>query len=201
MVAVVAMACACSGPEHQQAGSRRPQPELAPASRALLGECRRTANVVGYPVPCPSRVPAGLSPTPIVGGCRLGIIGPGGIGACSHAWRRWVVGSSETSNQHLVLAASPHPLADPAKVVNGPAWYQGARVRPLGPVKVNGAQMQAVYVPPGTNDGSAFAHHVVLIWTAGSHTYAVGFHDVAGIRETLALDVALARGIRLVPPR
>jgi hypothetical protein len=198
MIAVAAMVCACSAPKHEQTGGR--QPELAPASGALLGKCRRTANAVGYPVPCPSRVPAGLFATPSVGGCRLGIIGPGGIGACSHAWRGWVVGSSETNDQHLVLVASPHPLQDPAKVVNGPAWYHGARVRPLGSVEMKGAQLQAVYVPPGTNDGSAFAHHVVLIWTAGGHTYAVGFHDVAGIRETLALDVALARGIRLVAP-
>jgi hypothetical protein len=60
--------------------------------------------------------------------------------------------------------------------------------------------MRAVYVPPRTNDGSAFAHHVVLIWTVSGHTYGVGFHNVHGLRPTLDLDVALARGVRLVPP-
>ena len=112
-----------------------------------------------------------------------------------------MVGSSETADQHLVIAVSPRALRDPAKVVNGPAWYPGARVRPLSRVTINGRRMRAVYVPANTNEGSAFSHHVVLIWTVGDHTYAVGFHDVAGIRATLALDGALVRAIRLVPPR
>ncbi len=59
--------------------------------------------------------------------------------------------------------------------------------------------MRAVYVPPRTNEGSAFTRHVVLIWTVSGHTYAVGFHNVHGLRPTLALDVAVARGVRLAP--
>ena len=65
---------------------------------------------------------------------------------------------------------------------------------------INGWNMHAVFVPQATNDGSAFAHHVVLIWTAGNHTYGVGFHDINGIRQTLLLDEELARGIRLIGP-
>ena len=42
----------------------------------------------------------------------------------SHCADLW---SSETNDQHLVLVASPRSLDDPAKVVNGPAWYPGAR--------------------------------------------------------------------------
>jgi hypothetical protein len=34
----------------------------------------------------------------------------------------------------------------------------------------------------------------------GGHTYGIGFHNVAGIAQTLQLDVALARWIRLVAP-
>jgi hypothetical protein len=60
--------------------------------------------------------------------------------------------------------------------------------------------MRAVYVPVKTNAGSAFMRHVVLIWTVGGHTYGVGFHKVQGVRPTLDLDKALARGIRLVAP-
>jgi hypothetical protein len=112
-----------------------------------------------------------------------------------------VVGSSETTEQHLVISVSPYPLVDPAKVVNGPGWYPAARVRPLRTMRINGWRTRAVYVPFGTNAGSAFARHVVLIWTVGGHTYAVGFHDVAGIQKTLGLDVALARATRLVAPR
>jgi hypothetical protein len=39
-----------------------------------------------------------------------------------------------------------------------------------------------------------------LIWTVGSHTYGIGFHNAGSVRQTLALDTALARGIKLVPP-
>jgi len=60
--------------------------------------------------------------------------------------------------------------------------------------------MHAVYVPRATNEGSAFADHVVLIWTVGDHTYGFGFHNVHGPRQTLDLDVELAGGIRLVTP-
>ena len=171
------------------------------ASAELLAKCRATADKVGYAVPCPTRVPAGLTATRGQGGCELDILGPGGIEGCSTAWRHWVVGSSETNDQHLVIVASPRALRNYAKVVNGPAWYPSTRVRPLQWLTIKGWRMRAVYVPFGTNEGSAFARHVVLIWTVGDHTYGVGFHDVHGLRQTLDLDVALARGIRLVTPR
>jgi hypothetical protein len=111
-----------------------------------------------------------------------------------------VVGSSETNDQHLVIVASPRALRSDAKVVNGPAWYPGARVRPVQRMTINGWRMQAVYVPFGTNAGSAFARHVVLIWTVSGHTYGVGFHNVHGLRPALDLDMALVRGVRLVAP-
>ena len=60
--------------------------------------------------------------------------------------------------------------------------------------------MRAVFAPPATNDGSAFAHHIVLIWTLGRHTYGVGFHDVSSIQQTLLRDEKLARSIKLVAP-
>jgi hypothetical protein len=173
---------------------------LVPASPELRKKCRSTANEVGYPVPCPTRVPEGLTATRAVGECQLDIIGPGGVGGCARAWRGWVVGSSETNDQHLVIVASPRPLRSNAKVVNGPAWYPSARVRPLHSLTLNRWRIRAVYVPPGKNEGSAFASHVVLIWTVSGHTYGVGFHNVHGLRRTFDLDVALARGIMLVAP-
>jgi hypothetical protein len=173
---------------------------LVQAPPDLLEKCQATADEVGYPVPCPTRVPEGLNPTRGSGGCQFGIVGPGGVGGCARTWRGWVVGSSETNDQHLVIVASPHVLRSDAKVVNGPAWYASARVRPLRSLTINGWQMRAVYVPPRTNDGSAFARHVVLIWTVGGHTYGIGFHNVHGLRPTLDLDAALARGLSLVAP-
>jgi hypothetical protein len=138
--------------------------------------------------------PAGSS------GCGLDVIGAGGVGACAKSWRGWVVGSSDAGGQHLVITASPRPLANFAKLVNGPAWYPSQRVRVLGSIEIKGWRMRSVYVPPATNDGSAFMDHVVLIWTVRGHTYGIGFHNVDGIKKTLALDISLARGITLVNP-
>jgi len=151
----------------------------------LLARCRKTAAKVGYAVPCPTRVPAGLSAT---------------VGAGRRSWRGWVVGSSETGDLHLVITAAPRPLSNYAKLVNGPAWYPRARVRLLTRLTINGWRMQAVYVPQATNDGSAFANHVVLIWTTGRHTYGIGFHNARGLRRTMLLNEALARGIELIAP-
>jgi hypothetical protein len=180
-----------------------PQPSaslLVQAPPELRGRCQATADEVGYAVPCPTRVPEGLTATRSIGRCELDIIGPGGVGRCGRTWRGWVVGSSETNDQHLVIVASPHGLRNYAKVVNGPAWYPDARVRLLQRMTINGWRMQAVYVPFGTNAGSAFARHVVLIWTVRGHTYGIGFHKVHGLGATLDLDAALARGVRLIAP-
>lgn len=110
------------------------------------------------------------------------------------------MGSSTSATEHLVITASPRPLYNYAKVVNGPAWYPTARVEPLASRTIGGTRMRAVFVPPGTNDGSAFARHVVLIWTVGRHTYGIGFHDVEGLRQTLLRDEELAKHIELVGP-
>jgi hypothetical protein len=196
LVALLSGGCSDSGEVSVTEGPPKPSASrLVQASPELRGKCRATANEVGYPVPCPTRVPEGLIATRGIGGCQLDVIGPA---VCARTWRGWVVGSSETNDQHLVITASPRALRSDAKVVNGPAWYPSARVRPLRSLTINGWRIRAVYVPPGSNDGSAFAHHVVLIWTVSGHTYGVGFHNVHGLRPTLDLDVALARGIRLV---
>lgn len=175
-------------------------PAFVRAPRSLIAACRATAGTVGYRVPCPTRIPAGLTETGTNGqaGCALHIIGAGGTDRCSKSWRGWVIGSSTTSGAHLVITASPTPLLNYAKVVNGPAWYPNASVKPVASPTINGRRARAVFVPAASNDGSAFADHVVLIWTAGSHTYGVGFHNERGIEATLKLDEALVKSIRLV---
>jgi hypothetical protein len=182
-----------------EAGKHRS--DFVPAPGDLITACHRTARIVGYRVPCPTRIPPGLTPFGGRPGCPLGIIGPGR--KCPNtflSWRGWVVGSSTTTDEHLVITASPKPLGNYAKVVNGLAWYPKARVTRLGRLNINGWRMRVVFVPPDTNDGSAFADHVVLIWTVGQHTYGIGFHDVSGIRQTLGLDKELAKGISLIGP-
>ena len=201
LVALLSGGCSDSGEVAVTAGPPKPSASrLVLASQELRGKCRATANEVGYPVPCPTRVPEGLVATQGIGGCQLDIIGPGVTGGCESSWRGWVVGSSETNDQHLVIVASPRALRNEAKVVNGPAWYPSARVRPLRSLTINGWRIRAVYVPVKTNAGSAFMRHVVLIWTVRGHTYGIGFHKVHGLQQTLDLDVALARAVRLVPP-
>jgi hypothetical protein len=122
------------------------------------------------------------------------------IGRGSDMWRHWAVGSTNVGDEHLVASASPRPLQNYAKVVNGPAWYPKARVQPIAWATIKGWRMRAVSVPQSTNDGSAFSNHVVLIWTIGRHTYGVGFHNIHGVHETLFLDEQLARHIKLVRP-
>jgi hypothetical protein len=207
IVLVALFVCGCSGPRSSAHPSTTQKlktvgPRFVAVPAAFVAECRSTARAVGYPVPCPMRLPQGLTETGVNGptGCALHIIGPGGVGGCAKSWRGWVVGSGTTPEEHLVIVASPHPLRNDAKVVNGPAWYPRARVRPLSWVTINGWRMRVVFVPPETNDGSAFAHHVVLIWTVGQHTYAVGFHDFKGPRPTLLLDKTVAIHISLVGP-
>lgn len=159
------------------------------AGAALQAKCHATARALGYPVPCLRKVPRQMAAAE-----RPAFIGRGPSGQ----WRRWAVGSSYVGPEHLVATASPRQLANYAKVVNGPAWYPRARVRPMAWVTINGWRMRAVYVPPATNDGSAFMHHVVLIWSVGEHTYGFGFHNLHGIRRTLRLDEELARYVTLV---
>lgn len=104
------------------------------------------------------------------------------------------------SQQHLVITASPSRKSA-VKLVNGPAWYPRARVRMLGSVMINGVRREIVFVPAQTNDGSVFAHHIVLVWTAGLHTYGVGFHVLTTRRQALTLDEELVRDIDLVGPK
>jgi hypothetical protein len=141
----------------------KPAARLVRAGADVHAKCQATANAVGYPVPCPMRVPPKWRATKGVQGCQLDIIGPGGTAGCARGWRNWAVGSTETADQHLVIVASPRAIREDAKVVNGPAWYPGARVQPLRSLTLNGRRMRAVYVPRETNEGSAFADHVVLI--------------------------------------
>ncbi len=87
-----------------------------------------------------------------------------------------------------------------ARLANGPAWYPNARVRPLARITIGEWRMRAIYAPRATNAGSAFADHVLLIWTVQGHTYGIGFHNERGLTKTLRLTRTLARGIELVAP-
>src|SRR5439155_4117191 len=80
-------------------------PRFVAAPPSFRSQCRAAARAVGYAVPCPTRVPAGLTATGVAGptACRLEIVGAGGLGGCARSWRGWVVGSSWVGRQHLVI--------------------------------------------------------------------------------------------------
>lgn len=200
------VACGSSWSQSREGGYthdlRTVASRFVPVPAAFVAQYRSTARTLGYPIPCPMRVPKGLDadnrgPRP---GCKITIICPG-LGS----WHGWGVGSIAgftipPKAQDLVVTASPRLLLNDAKVVNGPFWYPAARVQPLASVTVNGWRMRAVFVAAASNHGSHFARHVVLIWTVGEHTYAIGFHDFTGIRPTLLLDETLAMHISLIGP-
>lgn len=171
--------------------------------------CSRVARVVGYAVPCPTVLPLGLRATPRVQGCRLGIIGPGGSGACAKSWRGWIVGSSELDGanagppgfQHLVVAGAPRAISDPARAIDGPAMLPGSRVLRRGRFRADPITGWFYYVPASTNIGSAFMGHLVMVWTSSHHTYAYGFHVVTTTAEARALDVEIARHLVFVRPK
>ena len=130
-----------------------------------MRQCRSTARAVGWPAPCPTRIPRRLKPTQVIGGCRdFRIVG---LPPCRRAlaWRGWIVGSSEVTwpREHLVIQASPRPVLDYAKAVDGPGWYKGARVDVGRWVDVDGLRARWVFVPPAKNEGSAFAGHVARV--------------------------------------
>jgi hypothetical protein len=183
------------------ASGRPPQPQLqtqiassAPpfvrAPKGVRKQCLTTARAVGYPVPCPRNVPRFLVAV------SKTIVGT----SSNPSWKGWVVGSSfGAADQHLVITASPSPTSA-VKLVNGPLWYPRARVSLLGSVEISGIKREIVFVPPQTNDGSIFAHHIVLVWTVGHHTYGLGFHVLTTRRQALSLDEELARATELVGP-
>ena len=215
VVGSVAASVACTG-SHDSTTQRFPV-SFVEAPAKVMRQCRDAARSLRYAVPCPTQIPRGLIGTPIgvpsrtatgpsytpPAGCqpRFPIVG---LSPCQPAggWKGWIVGSSEVTEprEHLVINGSPRPIRDYAKVVNGPGWYPGARVDVGDWLMVNGWRARLVFVPPRTNDGSAFAGHVVLVWTSGGHTYAVGFHDTSTRTMTRAMDLELVRHMRMVTP-
>jgi hypothetical protein len=171
------------------------------ASPLVRRQCDRTADRVGYPVPCPMLLPAGSAASPPVQDCGLPIIGPAGNPGCGQRWRGWVVGSSTNCCEHLVLQAAPRVIRNPARAIDGPGWWPGDRVEARGSVRVGAQVMRVFYVPPARNEGSAFAHHLVFVWDAEGHTYAYGFHVVDTSAATRAMDLELVRHLRTSRPR
>lgn len=210
VMAIVSATAGCAS-SHDVAERSSLPISFASAGTVMVRQCRDAARAVGYPVPCPMHLPRGLVGTPTGVPTRTGVISqPGcqprfrivGISPCTplKGWQGWIVGSSEIKwpREHLVILASPRVIDDYAKFVNGPAWHEGERVEVGRWISSDGWRARWVYVPPRTNEGSAVAGHVMLIWTARGHTYGVGFHDTSTRAIARALDTELMNHMRLV---
>jgi hypothetical protein len=219
-------ACSNAGARHARPVSRtarvRPESPRAPDAHppvqtvasvpftvALSGvrsECRATADAVGYTVPCPTRLPVGMTATSPQPGCRFAIIAPADSPACrAPQLRGWIFGTGDVdgpgagdaSSQHLVLWGAPRAVRSPARAIDGPTVVPG-RVLPRGKVTIHGTVMRWYLVPMG--NPSAFRGHLVLVWTAAGHTYAYGFHVTDTMAMARALDLELVRHLVLVAP-
>ena len=189
----------CSGGQHRvtpPANGASQTLAFADAPPAFRAQCRSTARDLGYPIPCPLRVPRSFVvyvQRGMTRACKITIVCPG-----TGAWRGWVWGTTQSWDAHLVVQASPHPLRNYAKLVYGPEWTPNDHVKPLAWTTVGRNRPRAVLVPSGSD--ALFGDHVVMIWTVGQHTYGVGFHNFTGIRQTLRLDEELMRHVALIHP-
>lgn len=211
LLIVIAGGAACSGSASHKLRSVVAGVTFVSASAHVRDECHRTANSVGYPVPCPTLLPVGLTPTPPVPGCHFAVIAASGQrGLCVS--RGWIFGSSQTVDpqtgaltEHLVIQGAPRIFRNPAWAIDGPVMMQypsiHTRTEPEGVVRIAGRLMRFYLVPSEQIGGDAFRGHLVLVWDAYGHTYAYGFHVLETLPVARALDLELVRHLVTVYPK
>jgi hypothetical protein len=187
---------------------QRPPAEryLSVVSPLVVMECRRTAQQIGYPVPCPQLLPRGAQTRrlhiPELDEQAPQFVGPGDKAT---RWRRWATFDLEFPTEgmppeitvgHLVIASSPRPFTI-GRFIFGP-YQRPGRIVLDGTAGVGGVIGTWVRVPPGPNRLSRFSEHIVLVWTIYGHTYGLGFHGLERLSRELGLEVA--RSITLIPP-
>jgi len=225
--AVLLTAAACSGPPTRaHAPVRRAHTAVAvgtvlvragkysvalvPVTPSELG-CVQTARRLGYPVPCPPKLPQAVLGANAL--CLHTFMSPGWIRGCGPGprfWRGWMVaaggeaasgsGLNPSNTEHFVMEASPFRTTSDNLIANGPGWASLGRphtVRALGWIRIGGRRMRWIVVPPNTG-GSAMAGHLMLVWATRSHAYALGFHILWGIPVARALDLAVASHLVMV---
>jgi hypothetical protein len=223
VVALIAASCTACMSGHSSARTEWSKTvagvKFVQATSGLLARCRATAGVLGYPIPCPMLVPAGLAGWPrgeeIIGPATQkqeeALVNQPGCPACARL-RGWAFGSS--APPHLVILASPRLLTNLHAAIDGPGFIpnsvvgrrgcfpRGGRCHPLlkrlGAVSAHGWRVYLVEATPW--DESAFTHHLVMVWTVSGHTYAAGFHEVQGRAAARRWDAELLSGLRLVSP-
>lgn len=176
---------------------------------AQLG-CAAAARRLGYPVPCPVWLPQIIAQEPDAScsGTIMVNCNP------SPMWRDWLFANggqaisgagpeiAPDSDEHFVMEGTPFPAGNYDLIANGPAWDSLGRprtARAMDWVTAGGRRMRFVMIPQDT-EGSAMAGHLALVWTAGSHTYAITFHVLWGVPLARALDLAVARRLVMISP-
>jgi hypothetical protein len=184
--------------------------DLEPVTPASLG-CAGAARALGYALPCPAHLPRAVL---------------GGYGICdvSHFmqanpcgnWPHWMAatgggtaplsgsGAATPANtEHFVMEGLPYATTNYDAVANGPGWQNlivPGTVHALGWITIHGFRMRWITVAQNL-EGSVMAGHIMLVWSAASHTYALGFHNFWGNTLTRALDIAVAQSLVMIPPR
>lgn len=224
LISIVAVAC--TSPGHARPHVSHPAAAPAPSAQlvvtagpysvtfvrstpAQLG-CVTAARRLGYPVPCPIWLPQIIAqqPDPSCSGTIMV--------TCTQdpMWRDWMFanggmaisgtgpGITPDTEEHFVMEAAPFPTGNYDLIANGPVWGSLSRPRTaqaLDWVTAGGRRMRFVMIPQDTN-GSAMAGHLALVWTAGSHTYAITFHVLWGLPLARALDLAVAQRLVMISP-
>jgi hypothetical protein len=166
----------------------------------MAAQCAATARRLGYTLACPALVPLGARPanSPSDNCPRFGNpwVSQGCDGEASHEFSN-LAWPTSTRIGHFVLIAS-NGIESPETIIYSPLRSNAhiAHISLHGSSRVQGHRAQWATVPEGGE--SAFGGHLVLVWSIGHHTYALGFHGTD--KTARELDLAIAQTLRFVSP-
>jgi hypothetical protein len=161
-------------------------------------ECRVTAKVVGYAVPCPRLLPESATATPVSTSCRGQYVGWLIQPTC--APYQQIVFSSinwETTRRvgHFVITATPRRLGLLSAITYPKPPSRFDRILTVGHTKVAGHPAEIVKCLSLVSN-RLYSGHTVFVWSIGDHTYLLGFHGTdRGARQ---LDEAVASTLQFV---
>lgn len=171
---------------------------LADAPPKLAAQCATTARELGYAVACPTLVPVGAQPANAPSDNFPGFgnpwVSPGCDGEKTHEFMN-ISWPTKKRVGHFVLVAS-NAIESPETIIYSPL-ASNAHVGHVvlgGTVSVQGVRAYWASVPQGGE--SAFGGHLVLVWSIGHRTYALGFHGIDQMARDL--DLVIARTLRIV---
>src|SRR5207247_834336 len=139
------------------------------APEELIGECHAVATRAGYPVACPSLIPA-FPPAPTlkhIFGYRYFFFVPArGVGIELQS-------VTAPEPRHLIIETSPRVVSPLRFIYSSPTadLSEPNLLENLGPARIEGVTGTWVKVPSDAQ--TEWAGHEVLIWTVDGHSYGV----------------------------